>query len=260
MKSQRHDSGECGRVVAKVYGVASVSLLAVGAGSAAGISGHLSFNLAWFASTMASLVVLSATRDSNAWVAPRAAALALLSLGMGVCMGAHVGQAAHHFGLCASISEDVCRTAQYILLGASMLAGGLVYGIFAIAGLLIPDTSPEVRWAKVIASGLLSVCMLSSLGVMFGFVSSKMQLEFFFMQVGLVSSCMSTFVQNSRLAKDARNGHADVLSLSAGVVIDYVCVGARVAYHVARVFGPVIVEIAKAMHEVEENKKKKKKN
>ena len=237
----------CATRVSKVYGVASVGLLAAGAGAAAAISGALHLNSLWHLSTTVSLVGLLCTQQSK-WILPRVAALGILSLGFGVCLGAHVGFATEHVGMCDGIPEDVCITAQYLLLGASMLSGGIVYGLFALAGLLVPDNSPQLHWAKAILCGLSTVCILSVVGVWLGIVSAKMRFEVMFLQFGLVSACMTTFVDNAELVRAAMDARADIMCLAADVVINYICVTARIAYYVARHLGPLIVSIAKGVH------------
>lgn len=251
-------STKTARRVAKAYGVASVGLIAAGAGAAAGISGFVSFNLSWFALTVASMYTLASSRQSE-HILLRVALLAAISLCMGVCLGAHVGLAAERFGMCEDISEEVCVMAQYVLLGASMLSGGILYGLFAIAGLLVPSNSPDIYWAKVICASAGTMFFLSLAGSWFGLVSEKMHTEVVFLQIGLFAACASTFEHNAKIMKDAEDERSDIMWLAAGVVIDYVGVTARVAYYVARTFGPLIVAIAKEMCESKKIKKSKKK-
>ena len=137
-----------------------------------------------------------------------------------------------------------------------MLSGGLVYGLFALAGLLAPGNSPKLHWAKVILCGLSTVCMLSALGAWLGIVSAKMRFEVMFLQVGLVSACMTTFVDNAELMRAATDARADIMGLAADVVVNYICVTARIAYYAARHLGPVIVSVAKGMHAGSSKKKK----
>ena len=255
MSRSTKKAAQCATRVSKVYGVASVGLLAAGAGAAAAISGAFQFNGLWYLSTTVSLTVLLCTQRSK-WILPRAAALGILSLGLGVCLGAHVGLATERVGMCDDILEEVCITAQYLLLGASMLSGGLVYGLFALAGLLAPGNSPKLHWAKVILCGLSTVCMLSALGAWLGIVSAKMRFEVMFLQVGLVSACMTTFVDNAELMRAATDARADIMGLAADVVVNYICVTARIAYYAARHLGPVIVSVAKGMHAGSSKKKK----